>query len=137
DVFGQLLAFALIFGDLLVTLAANAVKDGAANLRWVVEAPQSDIHQLDAVGPAGIVTQALPVGAQAAVGLLEQPPAQPLHALLDLGGRCDADQLVQFQVADLGAKPAADALAENGFSAVRGAHGPNEAVDSFDIGDAP
>src|SRR5437870_2684215 len=137
DVFGQLLAFALIFGDLLVALAADAVKDGTANLRRVVEAPQANVDQLDAVGPAGVITQALPVGARAAVGLLEQPPAQPLHALLDLSGRCDADQFVQFQVADLGAKPAADALAENGFSAVGGAHGPNEAVDSFDVGDAP
>src|SRR5205085_5895885 len=95
-------------GGLALALATNALEDGRPYAVGVIEAPQSNIDQLDAILLAHLPNQA--VGPFAKQRVLHAP-----HARFDsrIVGRDHVNEVFQRHLANYRSNPAADARAED------------------------
>src|SRR5262249_12671406 len=131
DVARPQLTFALVLGDLLAALAADALEDRSTHVNGMIESAQANVHEIDSVLR---VQGDLQVGEQ----LLSQVIGADLDQLLArrriIG---DVDKVVHAQLANGGAELAVDARRENRPGAVGAADALDESIDGAGIADFP
>src|SRR5262249_41830196 len=121
-------AFALVFGDFLVALAADAFEDFLANLAGIADAADANVNEIDAVFIADPLLQARQ-------GLRLQSGQGVVHPGAAVASRRDADQIVHRQLHDRGAELTVDARPENVPRALRRAEARDESAHGVAAGD--